>query len=237
MGNSGSKGAIEQKFWPSLKSNEHGIPQIRVIVRGSGFVGKTVYIQKYGGLSSEQSITTIFDNYSFTVDIEKTKYNILFYDTAGQETLQEALRDLEIPCCHITIFMFSMVDQTSLDNMVVKFQELKAEYDNRQQKADYILPYVVFIGNKKDLAGESNYIKNDTLRSVLKLLNNIRDQMQVLGNKIPLYLTSCIENEEEAKMTFNDVLYDFLRLMNKEIKRPSTKSSLVENKHFTDKID
>ncbi|EYC44718.1 hypothetical protein Y032_0453g1726 [Ancylostoma ceylanicum] len=87
--------------------------------------------------------TTVFDNWSISVNIEHRNYTVNLFDTAGQEDYGQ-LRCLSYPNTDVFLLCFSMVDPKTLDVcQTVWLPEI------RKYAGDNVP--VILVGTKEDL--------------------------------------------------------------------------------------
>ncbi|KAE9417388.1 hypothetical protein Angca_009116, partial [Angiostrongylus cantonensis] len=88
---------------------------LKLVVIGDTYVGKTTLLFAYTEKEFRSVYsTTVFDNWSITVNIEHRTYNVNIFDTAGQEDYMH-LRCLSYPNTDVFLLCFSLVDPKSLD--------------------------------------------------------------------------------------------------------------------------
>jgi small GTP-binding protein len=90
---------------------------IKAVVIGDGAVGKTSLLLSYTtNAFPGDYVPTVFDNYSTNLIVEEQPINLQLWDTAGQEEYKK-FRSLSYPQTDIFIVCFSLVSQTSLENL------------------------------------------------------------------------------------------------------------------------
>jgi small GTP-binding protein len=116
---------------------------IKCVVVGDGAVGKTCLLLSYTtNAFPTEYLPTVFDNYSMNLMVDEQPISLQLWDTAGQEDYRK-FRPLSYPETDVFMICFSLVAQTSLDNVeTVWIPELKQFCPT----APYIL-----VGLKSDL--------------------------------------------------------------------------------------
>lgn len=94
---------------------------IKCVVVGDGAVGKTCMLMSYAtNKFPTEYVPTVFDNYSVTVQIRGTSYQLGLFDTAGQEEY-ESLRILSYPGTHVFLLTYSVVMPDTMKNIELKW--------------------------------------------------------------------------------------------------------------------
>jgi len=119
---------------------------IKVVVVGDGAVGKSCMLIAYTTQSFPgEYVPTVFDNYSSNVELDGKVYSLGLWDTAGQEDY-DRLRPLSYPQTDVFLVCFSVVSQTSLENIKTKWCP---EITHHCPKTP-----IVLVGNKIDLRND-----------------------------------------------------------------------------------
>ena len=139
---------------------EDGI-KVKAILIGNMFVGKTSLINASIGMKfNPLERTTISANYvKKEMKIDKTKYIINLWDTAGQEKLK-SMTKLFFKGANIVIFVYDITDEKSFQDLEKWIKDVKDILEN-----NYICGIV---GNKKDL-----YLKEVVKEEEAKQLANL----------------------------------------------------------------
>lgn len=95
--------------------------EVKLVVVGDGAVGKTCLLMRYANnVFPEDYIPTVFDNYRCEVNAGGQTVDFGLWDTAGQEEY-DRLRPLSYAKTDIFLVCFSVVDNSSYDNVVTKW--------------------------------------------------------------------------------------------------------------------
>jgi small GTP-binding protein len=116
---------------------------VKCVVVGDGAVGKTCLLLSYTtNAFPDDYLPTVFDNYSTNLMVENQQINLQLWDTAGKEEYKK-IRPLSYPQTDVLIICFSLVSQTSLENVQnMWIPEIKQYCPN--------VPYIL-VGMKSDL--------------------------------------------------------------------------------------
>ncbi|CAJ0590548.1 unnamed protein product [Cylicocyclus nassatus] len=118
--------------------------RLKLVVVGDSYVGKTTLLFAYAEKQFRSVYaTTVFDNWSITVNIEHRNYTVNLFDTAGQEDYGH-LRCLSYPNTDVFLLCFSLVDPKSLDVCLTVWMP-----EIRKYAGDNVP--VLLVGTKEDL--------------------------------------------------------------------------------------
>ncbi|CAI5453697.1 unnamed protein product [Caenorhabditis angaria] len=143
--------------------------KLKLVVVGDSFCGKTSLLFAY---TKKQFLdnynTTVFDNWSVTVDIDQRSYDVNLFDTAGQEDY-EHIRCLSYPHTNVFIICFSLIDRKSLESCRSTWMPEIRKYAGEN------VP-VLLVGTKSDLM--EDYSSNPKHEIVTE------DQARKMANEI-----------------------------------------------------
>jgi small GTP-binding protein len=95
--------------------------KVKVVVIGDGAVGKTCLLWAYAKHEIPPDyVPTVFDNHVVKFQAKNEEIVLQLWDTAGQEDL-EHIRVLSYTNTDIFLICFSVVDPTSLANIIAKW--------------------------------------------------------------------------------------------------------------------
>ncbi|XP_018917600.2 ras-like GTP-binding protein RhoL [Bemisia tabaci] len=116
---------------------------LKITTVGDGMVGKTCMLFTYSKHQFPHDyIPTVFDNFSDKLEVDGQEYDIVLWDTAGQEDY-ERLRPLSYPGTNCFILCFSIGARSSFENVLSKwYPEIKNKCPN--------VP-IILVGTKTDL--------------------------------------------------------------------------------------
>jgi len=126
---------------------------LKCVVVGDGAVGKTSLLISYTrNAFPEDYVPTVFDNYTADVLFNGKPVTLGLWDTAGQEDYDK-LRPLSYPMTDVFLVCFSIISNTSFQNVTDKWiEELKEHQPDTP---------IVLCGLKSDLRHDSKNISLD----------------------------------------------------------------------------
>ncbi|XP_046735636.1 ras-like GTP-binding protein RhoL isoform X1 [Diprion similis] len=124
------------------------IRPIKVTAVGDGMVGKTCMLITYTSKKfPTEYVPTVFDNYADNICVDGQEFNMVLWDTAGQEDY-ERLRPLSYPNTDCFLLCFSISARSSYENVASKwYPEIKHHCPN--------VP-IVLVGTKGDLRNKED---------------------------------------------------------------------------------
>ena len=127
---------------------------INIMTLGISSVGKTSFIFRFTENTFQNLfISTIGIDYKVKIiEIENTKYKLIFYDTAGQEKFKSVAPNL-IKKAHGIIIMYDITNKSSFDSIPDIIKNIKEEKGN-----DFPM---ILIGNKIDLEPDREIKKEE----------------------------------------------------------------------------
>ena len=167
-----------------------------------GAVGKTCLLISYTtNAFPGEYIPTVFDNYSANIMINGQPIQLGLWDTAGQEDY-DRLRPLSYPQTDVFLICYSIVNETSLENVKHKWSD-KIKYH-----ADGVP--IILVGTKLDLRHDSEYVANLEAKGkrVLK-----KEEGQEVANQIgaKLHLECSALTQQGLKEVFDKAIQEVLR--------------------------
>jgi len=121
------------------------------VIVGDGACGKTCLLIVFSkDQFPEVYVPTVFENYVADIEVDGKQVELALWDTAGQEDY-DRLRPLSYPDTDVILMCFSIDSPDSLENIPEKWTP--------EVKHFCPLVPIILVGNKKDLRGDSNTIK------------------------------------------------------------------------------
>lgn len=144
--------------------------------------------------SPEVDFPEAFDNYSSNVTFDGQEYNFQVWNLAGREDYSK-LRPMSYPGTDVFAICFSLVDQTSLDNVEkIWIREIKENCPDT--------PYIL-VGLKSDL--RDNFAEKEEEYKSKGWTPISKEQGQKIKEKIgaTFYIEATAEKEYNAKQVFD----------------------------------
>uniref|UniRef100_A0A1B6DFV4 Ras-like GTP-binding protein RhoL n=1 Tax=Clastoptera arizonana TaxID=38151 RepID=A0A1B6DFV4_9HEMI len=139
------------------------IRPLKITAVGDGMVGKTCMLLTYTTQEfPTEYVPTVFDNYADNITVDDQDFNIILWDTAGQEDY-ERLRPLSYPNTNCFLLCYSVGSRSSFENIESKWcPELRHHCPN--------VP-IVLVATKTDLRDEdTNGSKEDNSNDSNRLI-------------------------------------------------------------------
>ncbi|PAA68334.1 hypothetical protein BOX15_Mlig022592g1 [Macrostomum lignano] len=136
--------------------------EVKCVAVGDGEVGKTCLLMAYTtDTFPKEYLPTVFDEWSANVEVDGRSFRLRLCDTAGQEAY-DRLRPLSYPYTSVFLVCFSLVNSTSLDNVIDKWNP---EVRHHAPQAPVIL-----VGTKLDLRDSGDSMGKEVTRKRAKLV-------------------------------------------------------------------
>ena len=156
--------------------------RINLMLVGECDVGKTTIFEKfiYNKFYEKISGSTDVVFRSKKIKYKNMNYNIVLFDTAGQEEFRDTSEDF-YGKAHGIFVVFDLTDQNSFDTIPTWLVRIKEKNP---------LAYIIFLGNKADLKEERIDMSKDDIEEKLKKLKEyeiIKDLKNLVNNEIIYY--------------------------------------------------
>jgi len=148
----------------------------KLVIVGDGACGKTCLLIVFSkDQFPEVYVPTVFENYVADIEVDSKQVELALWDTAGQEDY-DRLRPLSYPDTDVILMCFSIDSPDSLENIPEKWTP----------EVRHFCPSVpiILVGNKKDLRGDSNTIRE---LSKMKQAPVSYDEGAAMADKIGAY--------------------------------------------------
>ena len=127
----------------------------KAVVSGNSGVGKTsiVRYEVHNQFEQDNTATLVFEHYSKNYEICEKIIRIQIWDTCGNETYEEIMKNFYRSALCIFV-VFSLDDENSFLNLDKWITDIKNINENES-------PIIVLIGNKKDIESERQITKEE----------------------------------------------------------------------------
>ena len=127
----------------------------KAVVSGNSGVGKTsiVRYEVHNQFEQDNTATLVFEHYSKNYKICEKIIRIQIWDTCGNETYEEIMKNFYRSALCIFV-VFSLDDENSFLNLDKWITDIKNINENES-------PIIVLIGNKKDIESERQITKEE----------------------------------------------------------------------------
>lgn len=127
----------------------------KAVVSGNSGVGKTsiVRYEVHKQFEQDNTATLVFEHYSKNYEICEKIIRIQIWDTCGNETYEEIMKNFYRSALCIFV-VFSLDDENSFLNLDKWITDIKNINENES-------PIIVLIGNKKDIESERQITKEE----------------------------------------------------------------------------
>ena len=196
----------------NLKNNTAADYQIKAVFLGNADVGKTSIIEYEIENKFIQNIqsTSIFQYFSKNYQICEKIIHLQMWDMGGDNTYEKIMSNFySAALCYF--FVFSFDDKNSFYDLDKWINNVKIEYQSE-------LPFLILIGNKKDLISNEKITKEE-----------IEDFMT--KNNFDLYYETSAKNGDSIHELFEDIIKKlYIKFIEPNISDSiSTKSSQSKN--------
>jgi len=194
-----------------MSKNNTNIEEIKVVVIGDGYTGKTTLcvVYKDGEYPKDPYVPTIFENYAATVTVLNRKYILNLFDSAGQEEYDQ-LRIMAYPNTNVFILCFSVVDPDSYANILSKWIPELNRYASK-------VP-IILVGTKIDLRSDLSTVEQLTKKSQKPITQNQGEYLARLCNA-----KRYIECSSMLNFNIRDVFDSAVHIHQMQARRISTK--------------
>jgi len=184
---------------------------LKCVVVGDGAVGKTSLLISYTRNAFPQDyIPTVFDNYTVDVLSDGKPISLGLWDTAGQEDYDQ-LRPLSYPMTDVFLVCFSVISETSFQNVTNKWIPELRHYEPNTP--------MILCGLKTDLRDDS---KNRSLSRGRKIVSV--ESAKALAKEFGIRYTECSAlTQVGLKAVFDEVV----RLGLRPNRKPSGRCNIL----------
>ena len=175
----------------SISSENNNIINIKLVLLGKYFVGKSALIYRYiSDKFPKEYDTTLEDQYKKSMTIEDIKCNVEILDTSGKDNY-ESMIDTWIESGNCYLLVFALDDPDSFEKIKIRYERILEIKNNNQEFS------VLIIGNKCDLNESERKVNKDEIEKFTKE-NGVE------------YLETSALNKINVKEAFTEVVHDYL---------------------------
>jgi len=141
----------------------------KMLAIGDGSIGKTCLLTAFTDKKpfSDNYVPTVFDNKFVTIETKSgEKLQAELWDTAGQEAF-DRIRNLSYRDSDLFLICFSVVNQTSLDNIMAKWVPEIETHDSAKSAVR------ILVGTKGDLRGSQKTISMENIQLMQKKIGAV----------------------------------------------------------------
>ena len=186
----------------------------KAVVSGNSGVGKTsiVRYEVHNQFEQDNTATLVFEHYSKNYKICEKIIRIQIWDTCGNETYEEIMKNFYRSALCIFV-VFSLDDENSFLNLDKWITDIKNINENES-------PIIVLIGNKKDIESERQITKEEIEKYCKK-------------KEIDTYFETSAKNGEGIHELFKEVIrklyIKFIEPISSDIYSTKTYDSTSQN--------
>ena len=169
----------------------------RIVFLGAAGVGKTSLIKKIKGEQleiNEPPTIQLSESYKMTTEYNNQKYDLVLWDTAGQEQYRSIAKNY-YRNCSVAVLVFSIISKDTFNEMVSYINEMETNLG--------VMPRVIVVGNKIDIEEWRDIVKQEVDSYCTQNKFPYVETSAVNGEGIPILLemitTECAQNMAENK--------------------------------------
>ncbi|KAG8225437.1 hypothetical protein J437_LFUL004437 [Ladona fulva] len=171
---------------------------IKITAVGDGMVGKTCLLITYTTkLFPTEYVPTVFDNYADNITVDGQDFNMILWDTAGQEDY-ERLRPLSYPNTDCFLLCFSISNRSSFENILTKWTP----------EIRHHCPYVpiVLVATKIDLRENPGGDDDNKAVNIEDLITTVEGKKLRARIKAARYVECSAKSGEGLKEVFEEAV-------------------------------